>query len=242
MINNKTVLIFGGDGKIAKSIVKKFLDNNFSVIAVDKKNNSNSSFNSNPNYQYYACDVTNITELSNLYNVISSNYSSISHIISAAGAPSSTEMSGILGITFEDIDKSINLNLTSHLYIAKLFIPLLINSNSTNKSFVMISSVNGIKSFDLPAYSAAKAGILGLMHSIVKELGEKNIRVNTITPGTVASKEEVDEQYYNYKYKDMMALNQFTSPDDIADTIYSITHLLKAVTGQNIIVDSGQIA
>ena len=242
-MNKDIILIFGGDGKIAKAIVKKYLDNNCIVIAVDKKTKSDTeSFYENPNYNYYYADVTNIDQLTNLYTEISNNFNYITHIISAVGAPYPSEMDGILDITFEDIDNSIKLNLSSHIYVTKIFLPLLKTCNTSNRSIVLFSSVNAMKSFDLPAYSSGKSGLFGFMNSIVREVGKMNIRINIITPGTVATKQEVEKRYCNYKYKDMMALDQFTSPEDIADSVFFLTHITKAITGKNIVVDSGQIS
>ena len=243
MNKKEIILLFGGDGKIAQAIVKKYLDLHCVVIAVDKKEkNDNEDFTKNENYYYFSTDITNVDGLKNLYNILYNKFGYVSHIISAAGGPVKSELEGIHAITFEDIDKSIKLNLSSHLYITKIFLPLLKMSTEKNRSIVIVSSVNAIKSFDLPAYSASKSGIFGFMNSIVRVLGKENIRINTFTPGTVATKQEVEEKYYNYKYKDMMALSSFTSPDDIADVMYSLTHIAKAITGQNIIVDSGQTA
>ena len=243
-MENDIILILGGDGKIAHAIVQKYLDNNSIVIAVDKNEKSrNSNFYNYCNYHYYSADVTDINQLINLCDEIKKTFIYIDHIISSAGAPSSFEGNSLLELPFEYIDQSIKLNLTSHIYITKIFLPLIKKSTSINKSIVLVSSVNSLKSFGLPAYSAAKAGIYGFMNSIVRELGEEHIRVNTISPGTVASHEEVEskEKFWGYAYKDMMALKKFTLPEDISDAIFSITHITKAITGQNIIVDSGQI-
>jgi len=40
----------------------------------------------------------------------------------------------------------------------------------------------------------------------------------------------------------MIALENFASPEDISDSLYSITHITKAITGQNIVIDSGQLS
>ena len=242
-MNKDVILIFGGDGKIAQAIVQKYLDNNSTVIAIDKKEqNQNSNFNKNSNYHYYSTDITKIENLFDLYNKIQNDFPQITHIISAAGAPRPIEEKGLSEMTFEDIDESIKLNLSSHIYITKIFLPLLQKSPSDNKSIVLVSSINAIKHFGLPAYSAAKAGIYGFMNSIVRELGNEHIRINTLSPGTVASHEEAaaKEKFWGYAFKNMSALKDYTFPEDIADAMYSITHITKAITGQNIIVDSGQ--
>ncbi len=48
------------------------------------------------------------------------------------------------------------------------------------------------------------------------------------------------DKFVNYKYKAMIPLGEFTRTIDIADSVFAITNVTKAVTGQNLIVDSGQ--
>ena len=244
-MEKEIVLITGGDGNIAQEIVKKYLENGSVVIATDiHENTSNSEFLKNENYEYYQADVTNIEDLKNVYNKIQEKYGRITHLISAAGRPMPTEIDGIQSVTFEEIEKSINLNLTSHIYIVKIFLQLLENEKKNNKTITLISSINALKTFNLPVYSAAKSGIYGLMKALTKELGRKNIRINVVSPGTVPSKEELESNgnFYNYRYKDMLALGEFTKQSDIADAVYALTNITKAITGQNIVVDSGQIS
>lgn len=244
-MKDEIVLITGANGSIANAIVEKYLSNNVKVIACDLADTpKDAKFINNYNYVYYKADVTNKKELQDLFEKISQNYKKLDHIVSTVGCPSKTEEKGILEMEMEDIDKSIMLNLNNHIYVTKIFLPLLIKSESKNKSITYISSVNGVRNFKipLPAYSAAKAGIFGFMGCIVKDFGAYGIRVNTVTPGTVPSKENLEniENYVNIIYKNGLALQDFTRPEDIADAVYSVSHIMKAVTGQNLIVDSGQ--
>ncbi len=236
------VLITGACGNIAKRVVRKYLDNGAKVIATDL-NEKIYEYSKNQDYEFYELDVTNVQQIQNLYNLIESKYGKITHLISTAGMPMKTEIEGLETVTFQDINQSIQLNLSGHIYMTKIFLPLLEKAES-NKNVVLISSVNAIKTFNLPIYSAAKAGIIGFMKSITKEFGKKGIRVNVVSPGTVPTDEDIKSNgnFYNYRYKEMIALNDFTKPEDIADTIYCITNKMLAVTGQNIIVDSGQIS
>lgn len=56
-MNKEVILITGGDGNIAKRIVKKYLDNGSRVIATDiKEKSSNLEFNQNENYEYHKLD------------------------------------------------------------------------------------------------------------------------------------------------------------------------------------------
>ncbi len=241
-MNKEIVLITGGCGNIAKHIVKRYLDNGAIVIGTDLKEKV-CDYSKNENYEFYELDVTNINQIEQLYEKINAKYGRITHLISAAGMPTKTEIDGLETATFEDIDKSISLNLKAHICVTKIFLPLL-EKEEDNKNIVLISSVNALKTFNLPIYSAAKAGIIGFMKAITKEFGKKGIRVNVVSPGTVPTEEDIKSNgnFYNYKYKEMLALNDFTTPKDIADTVYCITNEMRALTGQNIIVDSGQIS
>lgn len=238
------ILIFGGDGKIAQSVVQKYLDEDCIVIAVDLKEKScNPNFYKNSNYYYYSVDVTSPDDLCKLYEEIKEKFSYVNHVISSAGGRAEGEVNEILEMPFYAIDASIKLNITSHIYISKIFLPLLQNAPSNNKSILLFSSINALKSFDLPAYSAAKSGIYGFMNYMTRHIGTYHIRINSISPGTVASYEDIqDEDYYGHQYLHQMALNRFTSPDDIANACYALTHIATAVTGQNLVVDSGQIS
>lgn len=242
-MNKEIILITGGDGKIAKAIVTKYLENGCIVIAIDRKENTDKrEFLDNNNYEYYQADITNTKQLMEIKEKIQNKYGRITHLISAAGCPMQTELGGIETATIEDIDQSIKLNLNAHIYCTKIFLPLLNEETNKNKSIVMVSSVNAIKAFDLPAYSAGKAGIFGFMNAVTKDLAKKKIRINVVTPGTTVTKEEIEmgSKFVNYKYKSMIPLGEFTSTTDIADAIFSFTNITKAVTGQNLVVDSGQ--
>lgn len=243
-MDKEIIVITGGDGKIARAIVEKYLNNGSHVIAIDIKENTNKKeFLEKENYEYYQADITNAEEILKLKEKIENKYGKITHLISAAGAPVQTEINGIESVTIEDIDKSIKLNLNAHIYCTKIFLPLIEKENEKSKSIVIISSVNALKSFDLPAYSAGKAGIFGFIKAITKDLAKKKIRINAITPGTTVTEEEIalGSEFINYKYKSMIPLGEFTKTTDIADAVFSITHITKAVTGQNLVVDSGQI-
>lgn len=242
-MNQNVILITGGDGKIARSIVERYLNDGSKVIAIDRKENTDKKeFIENKNYTYYQANVTDSKDLIKIKEIIENKEGRLTHLISAAGCPVPAEIPGLENLSIEEIDESIKLNLNAHIYCTKIFMPLLENEKSQNKSIVMVSSVNAIRAFDLPAYSAGKAGIFGFMNAMTKDLAKKHIRMNVVTPGTTATKEEIasGSDYINYKYKKMIPLGEFTCTTDIADAVFALTNITKAVTGQNLIVDSGQ--
>ena len=240
MSKNITIII-GGSGGIGRSVVRKFLTKNDEVIVLDKNEIIDSKILSNEKFHFIKVDVTNIDELIKAKESIEEKYGYANNVVSMAGINMKSEIGGMDTITFEDIDKSIKLNLNSHIYIVKIFKDMLKQSNQENKTITMISSINAITDHGLPAYSAAKAGLYGFMKSIAKELTQEKIRINTISLGTVPHNSDVIEgnTYFEEKLKDI-AIKEFVKPTDVANTIYYLIYKMQGIIGQNIILDNGQ--
>jgi NAD(P)-dependent dehydrogenase (short-subunit alcohol dehydrogenase family) len=116
---------------------------------------------------------------------------------------------------------------------------------SRNSSIVFISSVSGTlcSSVGGSIYSASKGAINGLIKGMALDLAPKSIRVNSVTPGMVATKIYSDgtitEEQLNEDIK-RYPLKRFGKPEEIA---YSVIYLLSDasawVTGSNLLIDGG---
>lgn len=239
MKENITV-IAGGSGGIGRSVVAKFLRKGDKVIVIDINKVSDETITQNENYSFIRADITNPEEIMAAKKKIERKYKKIDNLISMAGVNMKSEIGGMETITIEDIDKSVKLNLNSHIYLIKIFLELLTNEDVVN-NIVMISSINAISNYGLPAYSGAKAGLYGFMKSVTAELGARGIRINTISLGTVPHSTDVIEgnEYFESK-RSKLPLNEFVRPTDVADAIYSLIYRMKAIVGQNIVLDMGQ--
>ena len=111
-------------------------------------------------------------------------------------------------------------------------------------SIVNISSILGLTTAGLPqaAYSASKAGIVGLTRDLAQQWGvRKGIRVNALAPGFFAS--EMTDQYHD-GYLDSLAsrmvLGRTGDPEELAATlIWLASDAAGYVTGQTLAVDGG---
>lgn len=246
MEDKDIVLITGGAGNIAQAVIKKYIENDCIVIATDiKEENPNKQLMNHPNYSYYKCDVTDLKDIEELKKVIEEKYNRITHLISMAGDSIGTDIKGIEHVTIEDIDKTIKLNLSSHIYITTILLPLLKN-DKRDKTITYTSSINALRAYDCPVYSAAKASLYGLMRGMLQDLGKLNIRVNIISPGTVLRPFEIDEAKRtngeSLKGRPYTRYKDFALNVDIADALFCITHIMKKMVGQDIIIDAGQMA
>lgn len=242
LANKEVILIIGGAGGIGEAILSKFYKNDASIIVADIDQRAKERLVRNyPLLSYYYIDVTRLEEIDNLYKKIEREFGYITHLISLAGRAMVEEFNGLKGLDNQKIMDSITLNLTSHIWLTNGAIPLLKASPHVNKTITLISSINALKGYGLPAYSAAKAGLIGFMHGIVAEVGIDGIRVNCVSPGTVKTPNTMKEPKDFKKYESGTVLKRLTSIDETAQVIFALTNDLTAIVGQNIIVDAGQV-
>ena len=237
----KITVITGGSGGIGRSVIRKFLDNEDKVIVLDIQKIRNEKILENENFEFIKTDITNPEEIEEAKKIIEEKYGYINNLVSMAGVNMKSEIGGMETITIEDIDKSIRLNLNSHIYLVKIFLDLLKNNPSSKKTITMISSINAISDHGLPAYSAANSGLYGFMKSISNSMAENRIRVNTVSLGTVPHNDEtIEENEYFQTKLQKIAIKDFVRPKDVAETIFAITYITRGIIGQNIVLDMGQ--
>ena len=154
--------------------------------------------------------------------------------------------------TYEDSDaeESIDVNLTSHFYMLKRFVPLLKNSTK-NPSILAMSSVGGRLGYGLRTpYAAAKWGIIGMVKSLAVELGPFGIRANAILPGitagprldrVIAARAEamgVTFEEMRESYVSKVSMRRAVEPEDIANlAVFLASDLARNISGQAISVD-----
>lgn len=231
------ILVFGGSGGIGSEISKKFASKKSNnVIIIDLIENER--LKSKPNIFFEKCDVTNYHSLVSLKDRILNKYGKISHIVSLAGRAILSEFDGLIKMDYSDILRSVELNLISHIFIAKVFGECF--TQTKNQTISLISSINSFTSYGLPAYSAAKAGLIGLMNAILNEFGKMKIRVNTFSLGTVVTSATLTEPKDFEVYLNDTKISRFTSKSEVAKTVYSVVYEMTSMTGQNIVLDAGQ--
>jgi NAD(P)-dependent dehydrogenase (short-subunit alcohol dehydrogenase family) len=111
-------------------------------------------------------------------------------------------------------------------------------------SIIFMASIAGIDPIPaIAAYSVSKAGMLGLMRALAKELGPMGVRVNAIAPGLIETRFSAALFQDPTAYRQVMAhvpLGRHGQPDDIVGTALFLASDASAyVTGQVIVVDGG---
>ena len=167
----------------------------------------------------------------------------IGGLVHAAGIDGAMQ---ITDMTDEAWDTVLDINLRAAAILSTELAPSLIESGP-GSAIVYLSSIEGFFGHDfLPAYSASKAGLLGLTRSAAHTLGPKGVRVNSICPGAVETpllQPLLDIDGVRAGLEARTPLLRLAQPEDIAKVVrFLLSDEAAFVTGASLVVDGGLTA
>jgi len=195
-----------------------------------------------PDHQGLACDVTDGARCRAVAEEILAAHGRVDVLVNNAGI---TQPLKILDIGPRDYDAVLDVNLRGTLQMSQALIPHFRRQRSG--AIVCISSVSAQRGggiFGGPHYSAAKAGILGLAKAMARELGPDGIRVNSITPGLIATDITQGKLGPDMTAKiiEGIPLGRLGAADDVAKAcLFLASDLSSYVTGAVIDVNGGML-
>jgi len=214
---NRTAVITGGAQGFGLDIAKRFLDSGAKVfiwdIDYDLLKKVANEIN-NPNLNYNKVDVSNFKEVEKVSLEISSKHN-IDILINNAGITGPT--ASLWDYDVEMWNKIVEINLMGTFNCCKCIVPNMIKNNYGR--IVNVASVAGKDgNANASAYSSAKAGAIGLTKSLGKELADRNIAVNAVTPAGAKtrildqmSKEHVQRMLSKVPRGRFLEIHEFTS-------------------------------
>ncbi|RMD53552.1 MAG: SDR family oxidoreductase, partial [Nitrospirae bacterium] len=147
-----------------------------------------------------------------------------------------TEEKLLIKMEEEDFLRVLGVNLKGAFFITKELLPLMIKHGG---HIIYISSISALKGqIGLASYSASKAGLIGVMRSLSRELAPYNIRVNAILPGYMMTDMGCGaSEIAKHRALEESLLRRYTDPEEVADFIEYLINT-KGVTGQVFNIDS----
>ncbi len=242
---NKNALITGSTSGIGLATLKKFIKENYFVIAIGrnevKLNELKETYPSQ--IDIFKCDVSNKDERINLVNYLKSKNYELDVLVNSAGI---LRNGTIENTSLDEWNYMIEINLTSIFHLMNLCIPLL---EKRKGSIVNVSSVTGLRSFpNILAYCVSKAGVDHLTRCAALELASKGIRVNAVNPGVVVTNCHLNSGMDQESYKKFLEHSKTThpigrvgNPEEIAELIYFLASEQSSwITGETIAIDGGR--
>ncbi|MGA0052708.1 MAG: SDR family NAD(P)-dependent oxidoreductase [Pelagibacteraceae bacterium] len=218
-LSGRTAIITGGAQGFGLAMTERFLSSGAKVIIWDIDKNvvekSVAKLN-NPNLSSSIIDVTNFDQVSNEIEKITQS-NKIDIFVNNAGIAGKNTT--VWDYPIEEWKKVLELDLNAVFYCCKAITPHMVKNNYGR--IVNIASIAGKEGNpNASAYSTAKAGVIGLTKSLGKELANKNIAVNAVTPAAAKTRifDQMTKEHIDYMLS-KIPRNRFILVEELASLV-----------------------
>lgn len=184
------------------------------------------------------CDVAVTENAADFVKQTQAAFGRIDFLVNNAGI---TRDNLILRMKEDDWDAVIDTNLKGAWNFAKAALRFMMK-NETGGAILNVSSISGVVGMQGQSnYSASKAGMIGLTKSLAKEVASRNVTVNALALGLIATdmSEALNEEYQT-KLLEIIPLNRFGNAAEVAKiAAFLLSDDAKYITGQIIQADGG---
>ena len=234
-MTKKNIFISGASRGIGKSMAQHFAKSNFNVVGTSR---NNFKFDNDlENLLPIKLDVTSRNDVKDCFDELKSKNLLPDILINNAGI---TADQLFLRMSDDDWDNVINTNLTGTFNLTKIFLKNMIKNKFGR--IINISSISGLMGNPGQVnYSSSKAALNGFTKSLAKEVGSRNITVNTVAPGFIETNmtRNLDEKTQN-SFLEKLSIKRFGKPQDISNLVcFLASDLSDYITGQTINIDGG---
>ena len=199
-LNDRVAVVTGGAQGFGLAITERFIEAGAKVIIWDIDDNAAKEAIDkvkSENLSHQVVDVTNFEIVNKNLGEVEKKYGKIDIFVNNAGIAGMNTT--VAEYPLDEWKKVMNLNLNSVFYCCKAVVPFMLKNDYGR--IVNIASIAGKEGNpNASAYSTSKAGVIGLTKSLGKELAQKNIAVNCVTPAAAKTRifDQMTEEHINY--------------------------------------------
>jgi NAD(P)-dependent dehydrogenase (short-subunit alcohol dehydrogenase family) len=239
----KVAIVTGGGSGIGLAIAEKFIQNGIRTVIAGRDQNKLNAAKARLGELCYAirCDLSNLTEIPNLVDIVISRFGEIDILVNNAGINLKKDF---VDVSNEEFQQIILTNVTAVFALSREVVKCMLEKK-VRGSIINISSM--ASQYGIPkviAYTASKSAVEGMTMAMAVELSPKGIRVNCIAPGFIAT--EMSARALNNDKERMGKVMSRTPmgalglPADIADAaLFLALDESKYITGVVLPVDGG---
>ena len=190
----------------------------------------------------HAADVTSEADLATLVQFAIDRLGGLDILVCNAGITG--KPGPFASVDMDDFDRVMALNLRSQVVLCNLALPHI--ADNGGGAVVLMSSISALRGNGaINAYALSKAGVSQLARNLAVEWGPKNVRVNAIAPGFIAtdlSRPLLEDEAFMGRRMAMTPLRRPGQPEEVAGAaVYLASPAGAFTTGQTITVDGGTV-
>ena len=243
-LQNRTAIVTGGASGIGAAIVRGFCNQGTRVGFLDLDETAAADLIAelpNAELAFHKCDLRDVTAVQEGIRNLEDQLGAATILINNAARD---DRHSIDEVTSQYWDDRVATNLKHQFFAAQAVSKSMIAAK--RGSIVNMGSVSWmIGQGGMPCYTTAKSAVQGLTRALARDLGEHNIRVNTVVPGWIMTERQKElwltpeGEADIYKHQ---CLKRKLSPEDVAKTVlFFASDEAGACTNQSYIVDGGWV-
>jgi 3-oxoacyl-[acyl-carrier protein] reductase len=192
--------------------------------------------------EYHHLDVMDTEETDSVVSAVQDRYGPIDTVVANAGIAHRVPLAEL---TDEKWDYTHEIDLKGVMRVCRAAAPAMREAGRGN--MIALSSIMGVAyGWDEHVqYSAAKAGVVGLVRGLAVELARDGVRVNGIAPGYIRTAQALSEEHSLgpeglERAAEFIPMGRVGEPEDIADvSVFLASEGARYITGQVLVVDGG---
>ena len=241
-MTGQVAIVTGGGGGIGSAICRRLADAGAQIIIIDLQREKAQALVdslSGENHMVSDASITDSAALKTLAGQIEDRYGNVDLLVNNAGVTTPVAHDDLDSLSDEWIDRIFQVNWRGSFACVRAFKDLL--QAEDGGTVINISSIAGTTGVGSNvAYCASKAAIDSMTRSLARALAPK-IRMVSVAPGWVMGEyaKRFDPAYLQQQI-DLTPVGRLATPEDVADTVWSIATTLTLMTGNIVPVDGGR--
>ena len=216
-LSDKVAVVTGGAQGFGHAIANRFIKSGAKVIIWDNDEEILDKISFDQEVYKIVTDVTNYESVEKSTKQSIAALNKIDILVNNAGIAGPSHKTWEYPLN--DWQQIIDIDLNGVFYCCKSIVPIMIKNNYGR--IVNIASIAGKEGNpNAMPYSAAKAGVIALTKSLGKELSDKNIAVNCVTPAAAKTRifDQMSEEHINYMLS-KIPRNKFAKVEELASLV-----------------------
>lgn len=250
--SRKIAIVTGAARGIGEATARRFQKDGYHVVAVDILDAPSTIHSAGTNgYDFTRCDVADEVSVKAMVEQVVATHGQIDVLVNIAGV---VLVKPLIQTTWSEFQRVVNTNLGGVFLLLKHVLPVM--QKQQRGAVVNMASVSGhVGQIDHSLYGATKAAVIGLCHGLAWEMAPYNIRINSVSPGSVDTPMlrgdiEIESKATGKPFAEVrrireaeQAMGRWAHPDEIASAVAFLASAdASFITGTDLLVDGGWVA